>query len=257
MRLLIITKMYIFALEILKEPPNMSESVFRFKQFCIQHDQCAMKVGTDGVLLGAWAPFHSPSHILDIGSGSGLIALMAAQRVPEAEIVGVEIHEPSYFQSLGNVEASPFSDRVRILWQDIREYRPEKFFDHILCNPPFYTQNVLPPDEARSQARNASHLPLEELVACVGHLLDEKKGAFSVVLPYDVMTGFVALCLREALYLSDVCVVRTVERKAPKRVLLNFLRTIPPETHSEILVLQTGNGSRTPQYELLTKDFYL
>lgn len=235
----------------------MSESIFRFKQFSIRHDQCAMKVGTDGVLLGAWSPLFSPRRILDIGSGSGLVALMVAQRVPEAEIVGVEIHEPSYLQSLQNVAESPFSHRVRIVCQDIREYSPEELFDHILCNPPFYTQDILPPDSARSQARNASHLPLEELIVSVSRLLNKEKGSFSVILPYESMANFVALCLREALYLSDVCTVRTVERKAPKRVLLNFVRAVPDQTHTEMLVLQSENGLRTPQYDFLTREFYL
>lgn len=235
----------------------MSDSIFRFKQFSIQHDRCAMKVGTDGVLLGAWAPLCSPRLILDIGSGSGLVALMAAQRATGAQVVGVEIHEDSYLQSLQNVAASPFAGRVQILCRDVRTYRPAERFSHILCNPPFYTQDILPPDVARSQARNASHLPLSELVACVGRLLDPEDGSFSVVLPYEAQSEFVALCLREHLYLSHVCAVRTVERKSPKRVLLNFLRSAPAQTHTEILVLQTGNGARTPQYANLTQDFYL
>ncbi|HAD98424.1 MAG TPA: hypothetical protein DCG19_13520, partial [Cryomorphaceae bacterium] len=117
----------------------MANSWFHFKQFTIHHNRCAHKVGTDGVLLGAWAQAPSPLHILDIGSGSGLIALMLAQRFPHAQITGIELDHDSYLQSMENVEASPFSERVHILHADFRNYNFEgKTFDLIVSNPPFF-----------------------------------------------------------------------------------------------------------------------
>ena len=130
--------------------------MFRFKQFTINDDRCAMKVGTDGVLLGAWAEVGHSRRLLDIGSGSGLIALMAAQRCPEASVLGVEIDEEACRQARENVADSPYSQRVSILCQDVKNFRSDELFDCILCNPPFFTEDTLPDNPMRAQARHTS-----------------------------------------------------------------------------------------------------
>ena len=233
----------------------MSSPSFRFKRFTVWHDRCAMRVGTDGVLLGAWAPVDG-SRILDIGCGSGLIALMAAQRNPRAEIVGLDVDRDSVLQAQENVSASEFSSRIRILEQDVRTFQTAEKFDSILCNPPFYTEDILPPDENRMKARNAAALSFEALTRCAARLLSES-GNFSVILPAHSAADFAALCLTQNLFLAARCDVKTVEHKPPKRALLTFSRTEICCVMPEVLVLQGADGERSQQYKNLTADFYL
>lgn len=235
----------------------MSQPFFRFQRFVIWHDKSSMPVGTDGVLLGAWASVHDSARILDIGTGSGLVALMAAQRAPQAQVVGIDIDEASVMQATHNAQESPFASRLTMLQADVRSCSlPERSFDTILSNPPFFKNDVLPPSKRRCQARNASVLPAAQLLASVSRLLAEN-GRFCVVLPADSQTKFVALALENKLYLSRVMRVRTVARKMPKRVLLEFDRCPVSETSFEELLLQSADGSRSPEYTLLTRDFYL
>ena len=234
----------------------MSQAYFRFRQFCVWHDRCAMKVGTDGVLLGAWTDMTGCRRILDIGSGSGLIALMAAQKVPTAQVTGIEIDEEAVRQSIQNVEKSPFSSRIKVLHQDINTYLPECSFDCIVCNPPFYTESVLPPDASRLLARNTASLSFGNLIQCVKKILTSD-GTFSVVLPYASASDFIGLCLLSELFLSRRCDVSTVDGKAPKRTLLSFSGDSSRSAERETLVLHTRDNQRTDAYQQLTKDFYL
>lgn len=235
----------------------MSQPFFRFRQFVIRHDTSSMPVGTDGVLLGAWANVTKACHVLDIGTGAGLIALMAAQRAPLARVVGIDVDKPSVEQALQNVANSPYASRVEIYHCDVREFSScNGLFDSILSNPPFYINDVLPPSERRLLARNASALPAECLLDAVVRLLSDE-GLFSVVLPCSSQAEFVSLGLERGLYLSRSTHVRTVMRKPPKRVLLEFSRhrTSVPE-HNEML-LQDAHGGRSAEYQRLTADFYL
>ena len=134
----------------------MSNDIFRFKQFSVRHDRCAMKVGTDGVLLGAWGSVEG-KRILDIGTGTGLIALMAAQRNPEADVLGIDIDESAVAQASGNVAKSPFNRRIECILQDVLTFEPEAPFDAILCNPPFFTEDTLPDDKGRALARKSQN----------------------------------------------------------------------------------------------------
>ena len=151
----------------------MSNDVFRFKQFSIHHDRCAMKVGTDGVLLGAWGSVEG-KQILDIGTGTGLIALMAAQRNPEAEVLGIDIDPEAVLQAKENIAESPFSSRVRCILCDFRDAdfsSANTSFDAILCNPPFFTEDTLPDDVGRALARNNKSLPFDRLIPKAASLL--------------------------------------------------------------------------------------
>lgn len=216
-----------------------------------------MPVGTDGVLLGAWADVEGASHILDIGTGSGLIALMAAQRAPLAQVEAIDVDEPSVEQAQQNVQASPFARRIVVYQADVRTFSPMGgLFDHILSNPPFFVNDVLPPDERRSTARNASALPAHSLMEAAAKLLADD-GRLSVVLPSSSQATFVALGLERGLYLTRCLRVRTVTRKPPKRVLLEFARLRPSLATCEEIVLQEADGTRSPAYASLTQDFYL
>ncbi len=234
---------------------NMKNS-FSFQQFTIHHDRCAMKVGTDGVLLGAWANLSGAKNILDVGCGSGLIALMAAQRTPDARVWGIDVDAPSVEQAVKNVAASPFAARVNLSTQDVCTYVFPKPFDHILCNPPYYTEDTLPPEEARMRARHTAGLSLETLLTHVSRLLTPE-GFFSLILPTGTSEGFITHALSQGWYVVRMCQVCTVARKPPKRTLLTLSRTALPPSPPEQLVLQDASGKRTAEYSALCAGFYL
>lgn len=239
----------------------MSASFFQFKQFVVRHDRCAMKVGTDGVLLGAWGCVEG-RRILDIGTGTGLIALMAAQRNPEATVLGIDIDEAAVRQAQENASRSPFRERVGCVLCDAMALHPDgqERFDAILCNPPFFTEDTLPDDKGRALARNSRSLPFPQLVGKVASLLTGR-GTFSVILPAQHAGDFVGLCLEAGLHLQRRCMVRTTSRKPPRRALLTFsmdadLPSSICDVESE-LCLMDDNGSRSQAYKALTEDFYL
>ena len=233
----------------------MSNSFFQFKQFSIRHDRCAMKVGTDGVLLGAWGCVEG-HRILDIGTGTGLIALMVAQRNPKAHVLGLDINEEAVLQARENVVESPFRNRVSCILQDVLTFQSETPFDAILCNPPFFTEDTLPDDKGRALARNNKSLPFSELVPKVAALLSDE-GTFSVIIPSLLMQEFVGLCLVSGLHLSRRCFVRTKASKPPRRALLTFSTYNTQQSQYEELCLTCPDGSRSQEYIELTKDFYI
>ena len=235
----------------------MSEQTFRFRQFQVSHDRCAMKVGTDGVLLGAWAQVEACRRVLDIGTGTGLIALMAAQRNAGAMVTAVEIDPDAVSQARENVGQSPFARRIEVVEADIRDYVPAEPFDCILCNPPFFSEDTLPPDGSRALARHASLLSFKELITLVSNRLLSPDGTFHVILPHSECTSFVDEAFMCGLKLIRKCQVRTVLRKPPKRVLLSFSPRGPIVRDTETLVLQNPDGSRTEDYASLTQNFYL
>lgn len=239
----------------------MSNDIFRFKQFSIHHDRCAMKVGTDGVLLGAWGSVEG-KQILDIGTGTGLIALMAAQRNPEAEVLGIDIDPEAVLQAKENIAESPFYSRVECILCDFRDAdfsSANTSFDTILCNPPFFTEDTLPDDVGRALARNNKSLPFDRLIPKAASLLADE-GKFSVIIPSQLVTDFVSLCLQNGLHLERRCLVRTTMKKPPRRTLMTFsknVQSIMSDVPSTELCLQNPDGSRSQAYQELTKDFYL
>lgn len=230
-------------------------SYFDFKRFRICHDRCAMKVSTDAVLLGSWARVEGARKILDIGCGSGIIALMAAQRVQEAMVVGIDIEEEAAIQAQENGQASPFSDRVSFKCVDVRDFCDEDKFDAILCNPPFYTEDTMPPDEKRSTARNTHSLSFEELVGQVGRLIRDG-GVFHVIIPTKAEEAFTGICSREGLFPFRICHVKSTASKPFKRTLCSYSTIQPLTIEKEELVLME-NGCRSKAFEQLTSDFYL
>ena len=240
----------------------MATPDFRFKQFTIRHDRSAMKVGTDGVLLGAWAqvpiyeqPTPHPS-VLDVGTGTGLIALMLAQRYPDAKIVGIDIDEASVEQAKENVESTPFKTQIAILEQDFSNIDSfSNKYDLIVSNPPFYTEDTLGGKEARDKARHTTSLPFETLVKNTAKLLS-KSGLFSVIIPFQSAADFISICVANRLYLTRRLNIRSKETKPFNRVMLEFSTTIQPADTS-ILTLYDAHHERTPEYTQLTQDFYL
>lgn len=228
-------------------------SGFRFKQFEITQDRCAMKVGTDGVLLGAWA--SGGSRILDIGSGTGLISLMMAQRFPMAQVVGIDMDGDACGQALENVERSPFVERVVIKCCRLQDFSLG-LFDAIVSNPPFFVNSLKNPDSKRSMARHADTLPFRELWGGVKRLLSEN-GIFSVVLPVELKENFIAEGCMSGFYLVRQCAVKTVERKQPKRYLLSFSKHRNGTLENTTETMMDKEGNRSEWYAKITDEFYL
>lgn len=233
----------------------MSNAYFDFKKFRVCHDRCAMKVGTDAVLLGAWAKVETARHILDVGSGSGVISLMVAQRAPQAFVTGIDIDNEAVLQANENAQRSPFSERVSFLTCDVKDYEDSVPYDCILSNPPFYSEDTLPPDLRRSMARNCYGLSYDALIKHVHRLLADG-GLFHVILPFSSQSTFTCICEHEGLSLMRICNVRTTSKKQPKRTLCTYSTVQQQTTEVEELVLME-NGVRGDTFQRLTADFYL
>lgn len=230
--------------------------MFRFKQFTICDDTTAMKVGTDGVLLGAWADVAGDRSILDVGTGSGIIAIMAAQRNATAHITALDIDADAVAQAQTNILATAWSNRIACKHIDIKAFASDGKFDHIISNPPYFVENTHSPNPQRNAARSAESLPFKELVASAERLLNIG-GKLSVVLPTESASLFRYEAF-ERLWLSRLCSVVTIEGDAPKRTLMEFVYTdklLMPRC--EELVLQQRDGLYSPKYRELTKDFYI
>ncbi len=234
--------------------------MFKFKQFIVHQSRCAMKVGTDGVLLGAWAPlYNKPNRILDIGAGTGLIALMLAQRSNADQIDAVEIDEEAFIQSVENFENSPWADRLYCYNASLEEFTEEFFeeitYDLIVSNPPFYSEDYISDDEQRSKARSTLSLSFEELISCVEGLLNEH-GIFSVIIPYKEEQVFIELAAEYGLFPFKICRIQGTPTTAIKRSMLALTR-IPAEISIDNLIIETQRHQYTEEYTALTKDFYL
>ena len=251
---------------------------FTFKRFHIDDTHCAMKVGTDGVLLGAWADVAGAKRILDIGCGSGLVALMLAQRCEAAQVVGIEIDDAAAQDAIDNAARSPFASRIDVVQADVLKFaqdNSQKFaqdnsqkiaqdnsqkFDCIVCNPPYYEEDVLPPAAQRAQARHTAGggLTFAALLQAVSLLLDAEAttARFSVVLPTVAAPNFIALAAVHGLDLIRRTDVVTRRSKPCKRVLLEFSPHSVSLQRSTLELLGVGN-ERSEEYDELCKDFYL
>ena len=237
---------------------EMSNSYFEFKQFTVRQDRCAMKVGTDGTLLGAWAevPVGAEAlRILDIGCGTGLIALMMAQRFPEAEVWGIDIDPEAVAQARENVEASPFADRIHVVEGDVRHFSDLEDFDAIVCNPPFFMNSLACPDNQRTTARHTVSLTYQDLMQAAYRLLSER-GVFSLVIPMDCRSQLEVEAHLAGFFPSQLCMVKTTPRKEPKRCLMAF-RKAPGEYLKTEGVIESMPKTKSDWYQQLTKDFYI
>lgn len=233
--------------------------MFQFKQFTIQQDQCAMKIGTDGVLLGAWAPIeNNPISILDIGTGTGVIALMLSQRSTAEQIDALEIDSAAYEQAVDNFENSPWSDRLFCFHAGLDEFveEPEDEYDLIVSNPPFYSEDYKTESEQRDLARFQDALPFEDLIEAADLLLSEN-GIFSVIIPFKEEENFLALAKEMELYPLKITRVKGTPTTEIKRSLLAFSRNENSNFSTDELIIETARHIYTPEYIELTKEFYL
>ena len=231
-------------------------STFSFKLFNIKQHQSAAKVGTDGVLLGAWTPIlNEPKHVLDIGTGTGLVALMLAQRTKSAEIIGVEVDKQAAEEAEENFLKSPWSNRLTCENGDINNFESQHKFDLIVSNPPFYTDNTFAPNQKRNIARNTIGLDFKALVSQAIKLLSEK-GYFCLIIPYKEEKLLIELTEKNGLFPFQIMHVRGHHNAQIKRSLIAFSRKKSSVVGSE-MVIEESRHQYTSEYINLTKDFYL
>lgn len=235
----------------------MHNDSFKFKQFDVSHGKCAMKVGTDGVLLGAWANAYDDMPILDVGTGSGIVALMMAQRFHVNKIIAIDIDKDAVTQAQENFNNSPWNNRLYAIQDDFANSRlVEKYkFGTIVANPPFFNEQVLAPDDKRCHARSVNSLPTNDLIRNMALLMLEEATA-SIILPYDRTNETVAEAALNGLFLARRTDVITKPGKMPKRSLLEFKKSIQQTNFSQI-TLNDNQNNRSNQYKNLTKDFYI
>lgn len=232
---------------------------FYFKNFSVNQDRCAMKIGTDSVLLGAWCPVEkNVFSVLDIGAGTGILSLMLAQRTNAEQIDAIEIDEDTYEQCVENFENSPWADRLFCFHAGLDEFidEPEELYDLIISNPPFYSENFKTENEQRDLARFQDALPFEELVEAVDLLLSEN-GLFAVIIPYKEESFFIDLCAQTELFPVKITRVKGTPTTEIKRSLLAFKRYELPVLEADELIIETSRHQYTNAYIDLTKDFYL
>ncbi|MDG1804512.1 methyltransferase [Flavicella sp.] len=230
---------------------------FQFKEFTVEQDQCAMKIGTDGVLLGAWATVSDEFSILDLGTGTGVISLMMAQRSNAEIIEAVELDGPAFEQAVSNFENSDWSDRLFCYHASIQEYAQEidDTYDLIISNPPFFTDANPSENKERATARFEDAMPFEHLTYAASKLLDPN-GRFAVIIPFKEEEKFIKLAKQQSLFLNRVCRVKGTETSPIKRSLLEFSLS-KKEIITETLIIEIERHVYTEAYKNLVKDFYL
>ncbi|EJW92065.1 SAM-dependent methyltransferase [gut metagenome] len=215
-----------------------------------------MKVGTDGVLLGAWAPIADCRYILDVGTGTGLIALQLAQRSQQAHIIGVEIDAEAAKQAVENVQHSPWPDRIQVQTADFRTYTPAHPFDLIVSNPPYFVDALQCPDSQRNTARHVGGLNYELLFRRSTQMITPT-GIVAIVIPAEIETHVLAVAANHGFYIYHRLSVFTKPGKPCRRILL-ALGTDSMHAHQEeILYIEDKSGNYSPAYKALTGDFYL
>lgn len=230
----------------------MANDYFQFRQFTVHQGRCAMKVGTDGTLLGAWA--RGGLTVLDIGTGTGLIALMMAQRFPEAQVVGVDIDPEAVAQARENVVLSPFASRIQLVNADIRTLHLSPF-TAIVANPPYFMESLESPDSQRTLARHTTSLTYRDLMAAAWRLLADD-GELSVVIPFDCKACLENEAALAGFFKSRECAVKTTPRKQPRRYLMAFRKHSCKLEQTEGII-ETAPNERSDWYQELTKEFYL
>ncbi len=233
-----------------------SNTHFRFKQFTVAHDRCAHKVGTDGVLLGAWVNIENANHILEIGAGSGVISLMLAQRTRyNVTIDAVEISAPDAKQAAANVLSSPWPERIRVHHMPIQTYQSDFPYDLMVSNPPYFVDSLLPPAEDRSRARHGGELTFSGLVQCTKSLMSPG-GRLGIILPETEALQFIAMANANGLHCLRQCSFKSRAHKPVERLLMEF-GSAPGTCVTGSLTLYGADDNWSAEYRKLTGDFYL
>lgn len=247
---------FVFFGELVSFAQIIMSKPFRFKQFEIHQDKCAMKIGTDGVTLGAWAFWEDqPKYILDIGAGTGLISLMLAQRTKNAQITGIELDFEASEQAKKNAAQSKYSDRVNILHTSLQEFEAIQPFDLILSNPPFFTINERMQKDSRQIARQTNTLSFEALLKHTNRLLSKDGHAYFII-PYQREAEFLELGKANGIYPTQITHVQGNISSAIKRSLLKLSKK-ESNVDYDTMVIESERHVYTEAYSPLVKDFYL
>lgn len=233
--------------------------VFQFKEFAVRQDKTAMKIGTDAVLLGAWTRINKPiNSILDIGAGTGVIALQMAQLYNAEIIDAIEIEPNAYEQCVANFENSPWSDRLFCYHSSFQEFAQEieDTYDLIISNPPFYTANFLSDNQKRNQARQTNSLSFDDLLIGVNKLLSDK-GFFSLILPFSEERTFLEKAQKKNLFPLKITHVKGNNTAKIKRSLILFSKIKNGKIEETELILELKRHQYTPEYQKLVAEFYL
>ncbi len=236
----------------------MGNSRFQFKQFDIYHDKCSMKVGTDGVLLGAWCNVEDSLRVLDIGTGSGLIAIMIAQRNSYCTVDAVEIDYASWIQASGNMSASPWHKRLKVHNISFQEFfmSSNHTYDLIVSNPPWFQNSLTTPLPERSLARHATSLTMEDIIEGVNKLLSPA-GRYCMIMPVDEARLFIEKASKKELHCRKITSVIPNPGKSPKRYLMEFTTFKGDIKMSELVVELDKRHKYSNGFKELTKEFYL
>jgi len=232
----------------------MANNYFHFKEFTIEQDRCSMKVGTDGVLLGSWTKAPDPKNILDIGSGTGLIALMLSQRYPKAKVLGIELDKSATDQAIENVSKSPFSKNIEIINGDFTKFNSDVKFDLIVSNPPFFNSGTPSENIGRSIARHSITLGYEDLIIGAKKLIDTH-GIISLIAPSERHQSLTDLINKNDLFVIRECTVYPNKSKESKRTLLEISK-VKENKKTETLILEKVRHEYTDDAKTLFKDFY-
>lgn len=234
----------------------MANNYFNFRQFTIFQDKCSFKVGTDGVLLGAYADVAKVCNILDIGTGSGLLSLMLAQR-SKAEISAIEPDNYSFEQACSNFKNSPWNNRIKAENVDLQNFNPvDVTFDLIVSNPPFFSSSLKNPDPRKAAARHNDSLTAEELLKGTARLMTEE-GRLQVILPYVEGNLFIAEAHEYGLYCNNILKIKPLATSEIRRLILTFSRKRLKATERFLVIEKGERHDFTEDYKNLTKDFYL
>ncbi|MBK5719492.1 methyltransferase [Dysgonomonas sp. Marseille-P4677] len=235
----------------------MPNPYFKFKQFTVFHDRCAMKVGTDGVLLGAWTNIDNCERALDIGTGSGLIALMMAQRNNKLSIDAIDIDNCAFEQAKDNIKLSPFANQIDCINNSLQELqiRPSKKYDIIVSNPPFFIQSLKSPKQERTIARHTDTLSAEELVRISSTLLN-RNGKISVIYPFSYKNSLLNIAKEYNLFVTRITTVYPTPTSLPKRILMEISNMATPLVESE-LIIEKERHIYSDAFIELVKDYYL
>lgn len=232
----------------------MGKSAFRFKQFEVRQEKCAVKINTDGVLLGAWADVSAAKQILDIGTGTGVIALMMAQRC-DAEIHAIDIDEGAYNQAKENFEQSVWAERLSAFHTSLQQFNSAAVYDVIISNPPYFIDDMKTANHRRNVAKHSVMLSYEELLAGISRLLSQQ-GKALVVLPVFNLSIFETLARKYELFITVLTEVSAVEGRAPYLLMIQIERG-EKNLLKNNLAIQNVSGIFSEAYKILTKDFYL
>ncbi len=234
---------------------TVNPHIFKFKQFEVLQEQSAMKVGTDGVLLGAWAPISQARNILDIGTGTGLIALMCAQRQPKVQITALEIEKKAAQEAQYNFEQSPWPNRLHLYHTDFVTFSHQEKFDVIISNPPFFDETIWSPKTPRNMARHTQNLNLAVLIKKSRRLLSTT-GEINLILPARKKESLELILNENKLYIKQLCLIRGRSESKIKRILVNISQK-KVKTLTTELIIEKQRHIYTDAYIKLTRDFYL